>query len=173
MKDWGKRKADFGGCGLPVVTLPDGMQLAESVPTSIYYGKLFGQYPRDPKAAHTMELILAKYGDVFAALGSAHFAKDDHDAQVTKAIEETAGAFIAMLEPMLAKSTFICGDKLTVVDFWVGAMYCDKATNMKNDPKSLASWDKVLKKNPNFKKFGEAFKKENANWLKIRPARAI
>ena len=48
MKDWGTRKKDFGGNGLPVVTLPDGMQLAESVPTSIYYGKLFGQYPRDP-----------------------------------------------------------------------------------------------------------------------------
>ena len=52
MKDWGTRKKDFGGNGLPVVTLPDGMQLAESVPTSIYYGKLFVQYPRDPQAAH-------------------------------------------------------------------------------------------------------------------------
>ena len=77
MKDWGKRKPDFKGCGLPIVTLPDGMQLAESIPTSIYYGKLFGQYPRDPATAHTMEMILAKFGDVFSAIGSAHFAKED------------------------------------------------------------------------------------------------
>ena len=42
MTDWANRKKDFGGCGLPVVTLPDGMQLAESVPTSIFYGKKFG-----------------------------------------------------------------------------------------------------------------------------------
>ena len=31
-KTWAERKKDFGGNGLPVVTLPDGMQLADSVP---------------------------------------------------------------------------------------------------------------------------------------------
>ena len=42
MTNWADRKKDFNGCGLPVVTLPDGSQLAESVPTSIYFGKKFG-----------------------------------------------------------------------------------------------------------------------------------
>ena len=76
MKDWGKRKKDFGGNGLPVVTLPDGMQLAESVPTSIYYGKLFGQYPRDPLEGHKMELCLAKYYEVFNAVAGASYSKE-------------------------------------------------------------------------------------------------
>ena len=65
MKDWGNRKKDFNGCGLPVVTLPDGMQLAESIPTSIYFGKLFGQYPRDPKEAHMMEKLMMEYAELF------------------------------------------------------------------------------------------------------------
>ena len=42
MTNWEERKKDFNGCGLPVVTLPDGTQLAESIPTTIYFGKLFG-----------------------------------------------------------------------------------------------------------------------------------
>ena len=46
MTNWADRKKDFNGCGLPVVTLPDGSQLAESVPTSIYYGKKFGYFLR-------------------------------------------------------------------------------------------------------------------------------
>jgi hypothetical protein len=62
---WPGRKEEFGGSALPVVTLPDGMQLAESVPTSIYYGKLWGYYPRDPMKAHQMELIIAKFTECF------------------------------------------------------------------------------------------------------------
>ena len=81
MKDWGGRKKDFGGNGLPIVTLPDGMQLAESIPTSIYYGKLFGQYPRDPAVAHMMELQLAKIVTCFSAIAGAHFAKEDKEAK--------------------------------------------------------------------------------------------
>ena len=74
-----------------------------------------------------------------------------------------------MLEPMLAKNTFIMGDKLTVVDFWVaGILYCDKADCSKNPDQAL--WKPVLAKNPNFKRYGEAYKKENAAWLMKRPA---
>ena len=124
---WGKKKVDFKGNGLPVVTLSDGMQLAESGPTSIYYGKLFGQYPRDPAMAHMMEMLMAQYMDCFNAYTPAHMAKDD--AKIKEVIEGKIAVFLAKLEPMLAKMKFICGEKLTVIDFWVGAMYCDRCAN--------------------------------------------
>ena len=78
-----------------------------------------------------------------------------------------------MLEPTLAKSTWICGDRLTVVDFWVGAMYCDKVTNPKLDAYQAGLWKTLMGKCPNVKRWGEAFKKENAGWLNKRPERAL
>ena len=172
MTNWADRKKDFNGCGLPVVTLPDGSQLAESIPTSIYYGKKFGQYPRDPAVAHTMESLLTAFPEVFGALGAAHFSKDNN--KIASSINEKADAYIAKLEPILKKSKFLCGDTLTVVDFWVGAMYCDLATNAANDNKvTLATWAAVLRKYPNFKRFGEDFKRENADWLNKRAPHAV
>ena len=85
---------------------------------------------------------------------------------------EKGGAFFMMIEPMLAKTTWIMGDKMTVVDFWVGAMYCDKMTNPMLDAHQMGCWKIVISKCPNVKRWGEAFKKENAQWLMKRPKRA-
>ena len=84
-----------------------------------------------------------------------------------KAMEMTDD-FLGMIEPMLAKNTFIMGEKLTVVDFWVaGCLYCDKADQPKN--LDVALWKPIIAKYPNFKRYGESFKKENAAWLMKRP----
>ena len=168
--EWGARKKAMGG-GLPVVTLPDGMQLGESVPTTIYWGKQMGQYPRDPAMAHMMESLLMSYMGVWNAYIGAHQSKDD--AKISEAIMNH-GPFLDKLEPMLGKMKFICGEKLTVVDFWVGASYCDRMTNPHNpNTKTCQTWAMFLKKYPNFKRYGEDFKKENMDWLSKRPARDI
>ena len=119
-----------------------------------------------------MESLLAAYVGVFGALGTAHFSKDNN--KIASSINEKADAFIAKLEPTLKNSKFPCGDTLTAVDFWVGSMYCDKATNAANDNKvTLATWAAVLRKYPNFKRYGEDFKKENADWLNKRAPHAL
>ena len=60
MKDWpGRKQKDFGGAGLPIVTLADKTQMAESMVTSIYFAKKFGQYPADPLEAHESERVLS------------------------------------------------------------------------------------------------------------------
>ena len=66
---WPVRKKDYGGNGPPLVVLPDGMVLGESLVQTIYYGKLFGYYPRDNMQAYTMEKIMAKFDDAFTKLG--------------------------------------------------------------------------------------------------------
>lgn len=166
-KTWAERKKDFQGNALPVVTLPDGMQLAESIPQTTYFGKLHGYYPRDDLKAHKMELLIDRVVDCIDTIGRAYFQKKPN--QMEEAIAKTV-IFLDMIEPILAKSTFIMGDKLTVVDFWVAShLYCDKANEPLNPAYDL--WKPVLAKYPNFKRYGEAYKKENAAWLMKRPKR--
>ena len=129
---------------------------------------MFGQYPRDPAMAHVMESLMMEHFVIFNTYGPAHLGKDD--AKIKEVIEGIASTFIAKLEPMLAKMKFIMGDKLTVIDFWVGSMYCDRCANPNQEnAKTQACWDNLLKKYPNFKRWGEDFKKENADWLMKRP----
>ena len=53
-------------------------------------------------------------------------------------------------------------------------MYTDKCTNKNNNSAwTISTWNKLLGAYPNFKRFGEDFKKENAAWLQKRPAREI
>ena len=109
------------------------------IPTCIYFGRILGQYPRDPEMAHMMERLLAEAASVAGAGTGAHMSKDD--ARYKEYVEGKASTFIAKLEPLLAKMKWICGDKLTVVDFWVGALYCDKVTNNCNkNTNHAAAW---------------------------------
>ena len=56
-----------------------------------------------------------------------------------------------------------------VIDFWAGALYCDKAANPVNTNANHATcWAAVLKKYPNYKRFGEDFKAANRDWLNKR-----
>ena len=42
MAVWPSKKASYGGISVPFVTLPDGTQLQEMVPTCNYFGKILG-----------------------------------------------------------------------------------------------------------------------------------
>ena len=60
-------------------------------------------------------------------------------------VEGKASDYIAKVEPLLAKTKWILGDKLTVIDFWVGALYCDKIANPVNkNANQTACWTGVL-----------------------------
>ena len=143
------------------------MQLQDIVSTTNYFGRILGQYPRDPEVAHMMERLQTEVASVIFDLSMAHLKQTD--AEYKACVEAKAVPFIAKLEPLLAKMKWICGDKLTVVDFWAGALYCDKAANPVNkNANHTACWATVLQKYPNFKRFGEDFKAANADWLNKR-----
>lgn len=64
---------------------------------------------------------------------------------------------------------WFAGDKLSVADFWVGAWYCDVATNEAHP--TYAMWAPILAKYPNLARWAKDFKHENKNWLAVRPTR--
>ena len=67
------------------------------------------------------------------------------DAMYKQFAEAIASDYIAKVEPLLAKTKWVLGDKLTVIDFWVGALYCDKIANLDNkNAKQHACWAPVL-----------------------------
>jgi|TARA_B110001450_G_scaffold132123_1_gene124176 hypothetical protein len=53
-----------------------------------------------------------------------------------------------------------------MIDFWVGAMICDKMMNDSNDKNPIFS--KVVKDFPNFYRYADDFIKENKAWLDRR-----
>ena len=116
-----------------------------------------------------MEKLMHEYSDLFVKQAKGLVNNDDE--AIKKSIEEDTDKFLAMIEPRLAKNKFLGGDKLVVADFWIGSMYCDKATNPHTEYQmSKRCWATLLKKYPNFVRYGEDFKKQNANWLANRPA---
>ena len=119
-----------------------------------------------------MEKLLEEYTPVFAALGQSHFSGDDD--KIEAAINDKAGPFIAKIEERLSKNKFLGGDKLVVADFWIGSMYTDKCVNRENkNAKAIECWAALLKKYPNFKRYGEDFIKENSDWMHKRLPHAL
>jgi glutathione S-transferase len=87
-----------------------------------------------------------------------------------KVVNEEFPKFIEKVEAGLGKMKWMAGDKLSIADFWVGAWYCDWATNEKSS--LLAAWAPILMKYPNLCRWGEDFKRDNCVWLSTRPESA-
>ena len=76
-----------------------------------------------------------------------------------------AYAFILSIEPRLTKSKWLIGENITMIDFWVGAFACDQVVNPNHTEKDEEKWAEILNKCPNFRRYIDDFKIENAVWL--------
>jgi glutathione S-transferase len=81
---------------------------------------------------------------------------------------DKANAFLESLEPRLSKSKWLVGDKINMVDFWIGAFCCDHVENIANQEKS-ARFAATVNKCPGLKRYIAEFKQENELWLNERP----
>ena len=61
--------------------------------------------------------------------------------------------FLESIEARLGKSKWLVGDKITMIDFWVGAMVCDKLMNDSNDLNPIFSKVVTEKDFPNFLRY--------------------
>ena len=71
-----------------------------------------------------------------------------------------------ILESQCSKHKFLLGDKLTVADFWIGALYTNYFTN--KDCYAPERWADTLRKFPKFKAYGERFATETKDYLDSR-----
>ena len=151
---------------MPIATLDDGTEIQETMPISRMIACELGQYPEDPLLGYENDRLMNIYYDLFNAMGPPQLSKDD--ARISECAKTKLAPFLDKIEGRLGSSKWLCGDKICMVDFWVGAMYCDKLTNT-NEGGKAALFKPHLDAHPNFVRFGEDFKKENEAWLNERP----
>ena len=165
-EEWGGMKAQYGS--MPIAQLDDGTEIQETMPISRMIAIELGQYPEDPLQGYENDRLMNIYYDLFNAMSGPQLSGDK------KRITETAKAklipFLDSIEARLGKSKWLVGDKICMVDFWVGAMYTDKLTN---EMGHMDCFKFALDSHPNFVRYGEDFKKENAAWLAERPKLAM
>ena len=88
------------------------------------------------------------------------------DKQISDCAEAKLKPFLDSIEARLGKSKWLVGDKICMVDFWVGAMFCDKMMNEQSSKCGL--FKKHLDAHPNFLRYGKDFMAENKAWLDRR-----
>ena len=81
--------------------------------------------------------------------------------------------FIESIETRLSKNKWLIGNTIYMIDFWVGAFCCDQVVNPNNTEKEIKKWAGILEKCPNFKRYIDDFKVDNAVWLGQRESKPI
>ena len=99
------------------------------------------------------------------------FAADGPEkvTMIDNIFEKVIPAYLKFVEEVCGKGNkFLCGEKLTIADFWVGGVY----TNFINNPAvgfAQDRWAASINDFPNFKAYGERYTEENSKWLGSRP----
>ena len=88
-----------------------------------------------------------------------------------KFTSESFSVYLAKHEEYLATNKWLAGDKISLGDFWFGALYVDHLTNEANP--NAAVWAPIMAKYPNVARWGADFREENKVWLAARPAGAM
>ena len=137
-----------------------------------YLGIKHGYYPMDPLRAQECDMIVDAYVDVFEALGDAGFGKGFDPSTIPETrpkFWEMLDKFLAFLEPFCGRGPWLCGNKLCVADFWVGAFIFSTIKNP-NVPfgNDTGDWNKRLTMFPAFKGYVDRFVMANQTRLKTR-----
>ena len=77
-EDWPDlKKTKFAGMGLPVLTLPDGRVLDQSIPIYRLMAKQLGYYPTDVDVQAEHDWVVDNYVDAFGQIAPALFFEKD------------------------------------------------------------------------------------------------
>lgn len=120
-------------------------------------------------------MIVDGYVDLFDLSGDAAFGKGFDPSTIPDCRTKywaKLDDFLTFLEPYCAKGQFLCGNKLSVADFWVGAM----VTGLFKNPNSFGheggadSFESKGSKYPAFMAYCDRFCAENKKRMDTRPA---
>jgi len=161
-EEWKGMKAQYGG--MPFATMADGSEIGEAMPLSRMIAIENGQYPEDPLQGYENDRLCNIYYDLFAAMSGPQLSGDNK--RIKECAEQKLSPFLDSIEARLGKSKWLVGDKLCMIDFWVGAMICDKMMNDSNDKNPI--FTPIGAKHPNFLRYATDFMAENKGWLDRR-----
>ena len=150
---------------VPCLELNNGKKMGETLPLLRFLATQHGFYPEDFEKAQLCD-SLADYaqgtlnnlvGPVFIADPKAKAAAIDN------VFDKIAPAIMKAFDKDMKHGKFLVGDELCYADFFIGGIY----TNWFTNPKFYAPerWTKLMNEYPNFKAYGERFKKEMADYL--------
>lgn len=94
----------------------------------------YGYYPDDPFQAQQNDMIVDAFADLFGPAFEACTGKDGDKVEPRKKyFGELLPKFLTFLEPYCAKGQFLCGQKICMADFYVGAMVFQHMKNTHAD----------------------------------------
>ena len=145
---------------LPVLTLPDGRLITQSVAIARYAGKLSGLYPSDPVEALLVDEIIDTCNEVLASAPQT----PDNDLKKTLREEWAAGKlqkFLRYLNVKAAGGTYLVGGKLTLADIFLfqtikglrSGSYDFVPTDVDAPHAAIGSFFEFLKTEPVFSEF--------------------
>ena len=116
-----------------------------------YLGMMYGYYPEDPDLAWECDALMDGYNDIIGKLYPPFFKKteEEKEAMYPEIFDKILPKFLDIIEPICERNDFLCGDDLTIADFWIGGLF----TNfMANDNVGFAKdkWTATLAKFPAF-----------------------
>ena len=173
---WPTRKAEMLGGSMPNWVEPNGTRMNESIPLLRYLGARFGYYPKTEYEAYKADMLLSVYADKFAKIcGTVGLGKPDE--AFAKEFCELMTELVARLDKELAHGKkFLCGDKICIADFLIGAFYFQTLGNEHFGCKDLIcpKAQPIIDGCPNVKAYFDRICEENKDWLSNkRPPRPI
>ena len=163
---------------VPVLDLPEGERLVQSMSILRYLGKLNGYYPEDSKQAYMVDSTLDSLEDVFAKFyASLGAATEEAQAKIwdqnySCVFPEWARAMEKRLKEN-ESSSYIVGDKMTAADFHMASLAYAYIFNDQN-PHAPRLMEIVEAEAPTLKGYFERLGSEElAEYLKSRSPRTL
>ena len=115
---------------MPCLQLKDGNKLGKAKAILRYLGKIHGYYPEDPFLAYKCDSFIDRAEDVLSVISKPHFAADGDNKKklISDLFDKTLKEFFVEFETTCGEN-FLCGEKLSIADFWVCCIYFNFINN--------------------------------------------
>lgn len=160
--EWPAIKPTMPGGVMPCLELKDGTRMGQTLAILRFLGHTYGYYPENHDTAWQCDALCDGMADIFGKLNAPNFAKGEaKEVMINELFDKILPKFLAICEAKLADGrTYLCGDQLTIADFYIGGVYTNNMTN-ENIPFAKERWGSCLDNFPNFKAYGDRFVAEN------------
>lgn len=131
MEEWPSQKANMPNGQIPTLELKKcGTKLGQSNAILRMLGKEHGYYPEDIMKAYHCDQLIDAYLDIIGKIYKPFFLpKDKRADSYPNIFGKLLPDFLNYVEETAGKAEFLCGDEITIADFWIGGLYTNFIAN--------------------------------------------